>query len=65
MSLTWQRAWRRARTLGAMLTAGAVFQTTGCSPDLSALVFDWVSTILGQLITSYVSDQLGVTGAVF
>lgn len=56
------RGWR---ALGAALGAGMVFQTTGCSPQVYDAFFDLASTVLGQLITSYVSDQLGVGGTGF
>lgn len=62
MRFTMQRVLRGAKALGAVLTAGTVFQTTGCAPAVSEEFFNLASTIIGQLITSYVGDQLGVTG---
>ncbi len=60
-----QRLIRRVKAVAALLSAGTVFQATGCSADLSEQLFNLTSTILTQLITSYVNDQLGVTTGFF
>lgn len=57
--------FRRAGTLGTVIAGGAICQATGCAPNLSDTFFNLASTILGQLINSYVNDQLGVTPTLF
>ena len=60
-----ERLRRRARVLAVAVSAGVVFQAGGCSVQVTDALFDLSASVLGQLITSYVNDQLNVTPFAF
>jgi len=50
------------RRIGLMASAGFLFQTSGCTFDVNALVSSLASTIATNLINSLVFGAFGLTG---
>ena len=59
-----QRAHRAVMKLALLVTAGVMFQTTGCV-DTTKLASDLTSVFVSTLISDYVYDQAGVANSLF
>jgi len=57
------RRRRRARGMLAVLTAGVVYQTSGCQVnDVNTLAGGLAASVAASFVTNYVNELFGVSG---